>query len=122
MKFKQTQQKGLSLARDEILSNLKNTTASILNAVTTNNNPSNNSNAVNNTNPQSRDPPISGNNLTLETQYYVKYRLLAAKVRPLCVELEKRANNPEYPTKKKETKIHKKFFFFFQVYRFYWRT
>jgi hypothetical protein len=84
VKYKQIQQKGFTFVRDEIISQFKATTLSAQNASTTQN--------ITGVTPQ-----LPSNQSTIaENQYYLKFKVLATKIRFLCSELEKRRHLSEY--------------------------
>lgn len=84
IKYKQIQQKGFTFVRDEIITQLKATSVSAQNAATTQN--------ITGVTP-TQTP--SNQNTIAENQFYLKFRILATKIRFLCSELEKRRNLPE---------------------------
>lgn len=75
LKYRQLLHRGLTLIKNEIVSSLRTMTERIESQLQSN---------------SKIDP------LNTETAYYVQFRVVAPKVRPLCAELEKRASIKEY--------------------------
>jgi hypothetical protein len=112
IKYRQLQNRGLSLIKTEILHTLKNTTANILATMKASPaNPASASSSSSSTSNNNSDVIAgvtttagagaganSGTVVSIDaaSQFYVKFRIAAPKLRPLCEEIETRAHIKEY--------------------------